>query len=223
MKRDAVDHAHLLSVADLGYWDALDRAVGFVAPALWHGFDGGGDSTWTGGDPWRRRRHLRREEPARELCAAVCAGVAAGRDGDLRIWCLFAADAVRRFEGLHPGAYALGPHRLGAVSRAEPSPGVRPAPANERTAAPGRHVATVLGVHRVASRTLAGREPIGWLLYRLLTADPRVTPLVLGAPPAPPGPGSYDPVAELTAAAERLRDVPVTELAVDRPPNGWST
>jgi hypothetical protein len=182
-----VDHAYLESVADNGYWDALDRAVGMVAPQVWHAIDGNGDSTWAGGGWWRRRRHLRREEPARELCATVCAGVTARRDTDLRIWCLLAADAVRRFDRLRPGAYVLGPHRLGGV--------------------PARHIATVLGVHPVANKTLAGREPIGWLLYRLLTAAPQVTPLVLGAPPTPPGRGRYDPVADLIAATDRLGDL----------------
>ncbi len=99
-------------------------------------------------------------------------GVAEGHRTWVMVWCMLAADAIRRCDCLGEGAWILRDVRLGGVPRTYPT--------------------TLIETSRLLKGSPCDRVEVAYLLSRFVTADPllaeTVTRLLVAAlPAAPPG------------------------------------
>jgi hypothetical protein len=154
-------------------WDDLADATIRVGGLLWGGISSRGDPLGVPSHPRGRwGRHRRQEASVRALMSLIQNGVTKGDRTCLMIWCMLAADAIRRFDGLGEGSWILRDVRLGGV--------------------PSRYLATLIETSRLLKGSSFDRVEVAYLLAQFVTAAPllvETVTLLLAAAPPPASPG----------------------------------
>ncbi len=180
-------------------WDDLANATARVSDLLWGGISPYGDPIGCPSQPRGRWGHHRRqEETARALMGLIQARVAEGHRTWVMIWCMLAADAIRRCDCLNEDSWILRDVRLGGVAPI--------------------YLTSLIEISRVLKGSSCDRVEVACLLFRFVTADPllvkTVTRLLAAAPPKAPTEKSYVPVTVLTQAAGHLGALTPDQLAI---------
>ena len=180
-------------------WDDLAHATARVSDLLWGGISPGGDPIGPPSHPRGRwGYHRRREERARTLMRLIQEGVVEGHQTWVMVWCMLAADAIRRCDCLNEDSWILRDVRLGGVAPI--------------------YLTSLVETSRVLKGSPCDRVEVARLLSRFVTADPllveTVTRLLAAAPPKAPTDKSYVPATVMTTAAGHLGALTHDQLAI---------
>lgn len=180
-------------------WDDLANAATRVSDLLWGGISPFGEPIGAATHPRGRWGHHRRQEAsARALMRLIHKRVAEGHRTWVMVWCMLAADAIRRCDCLGEGAWILRDVRLGGV--------------------PHSYLTTLIETSRLLQGSPCDRVEVAYLLSRFVTADPllaeTVTRLLVAALPAVPPDKLYVSVTVMIEAVGHLEVLTRDQLTI---------
>lgn len=170
-------------------WDDLANATTRVSNLLWDGIAPSGNPIGAATHPRGRwGRHRRQEVNARALMRLIQKGVAEGHRTWVMVWCMLAADAIRRCDCLGEGSWILGDVRLGGVAP--------------------HYLATLIETSRLVKGGSCDQVEVAYLLSRLVTAEPllveTVSRLLAASLPVASGDKVYLPATVMIEAVDHL-------------------
>lgn len=125
-------------------------------------------------------------------------GVAGGHRTWVMVWCMLAADAIRRCDCLDGDSWVLGDVRLGGV--------------------PSSYLTSLIEISRVFKGNPCDRVEVAYLLFRFVTADPllvkTVTRLLAATPPKAPNGTLSVPTTIMIKAAGHLGTLSHDQLTI---------
>ncbi|MGH4008664.1 MAG: hypothetical protein ACRDTH_11015 [Pseudonocardiaceae bacterium] len=125
-------------------------------------------------------------------------GVAEGHQTWVMVWCMLAADAIRRCDCLNENSWILRDVRLGGVAPT--------------------YLTALIETSRMLKGSPCDRVDVACLLFRFVTADPllveTVTRLLAATPPKAPTGELYAPTTAMIKAAGHLGTLTHDQLAI---------